>query len=312
MNKQLTQAIQKLSDDFNAMEWKYENNEHRIQIWPGKPDEDIMICVYKGNEFLENFHRQNFFFFNFAYQGDYSAFSYISNHKIIIKEGECYIGQPYAGYAINDKSEDEKIIIGVLIQKEAFFQTFFNVLSKDKQLFEFFLQPQMDAFSQEYIRLHFENIPYIKQLLELMIIEYAHIKEDTQDVLKPLTLALLMQVARNYKKIAMQESSHSITDTFIQYIEENFSNCTLQSMADHFHYHPNYISNLLSKETGKTFSQILLEQRMNRALSLLNGTDLSIEQIASFLGYANQSNFYKAFKVYYHMTPREYIKKSGY
>lgn len=45
---------------------------------------------------------------------------------------------------------------------------------------------------------------------------------------------------------------------------------------------------------------------MERAAALLKGTDLSIEDIAAMLGYSNNSNFYTAFKNYYHLPPREY------
>jgi YesN/AraC family two-component response regulator len=46
---------------------------------------------------------------------------------------------------------------------------------------------------------------------------------------------------------------------------------------------------------------------MDKAVILLKGTTLSIEEIAAMLGYSNHSNFYKAFKEYYGKTPREYI-----
>ncbi len=306
MDKHLQYAIKKLGNAFNHIEWKYSTKDSSIQLWPGTDDEDVMICVYKGKEFLELFHRQDFFFFNFAYQGDYSAFSYVSNNRITIHEGECYIGQPYAGYAINDKSEEEKIIVGVLIQKEAFFHTFFHALSSNKRLFEFFLHPQVDEYSKEYIQLSFEDPLYVRRLLELMIIEYAQKSDETQEILQPLTLALMMQVARDYKKITVDEKKKTISEEIVSYIGDHFSDCTLQSIAKHFGYHPNYLSGLLSNELGKTFSQIVLEQRMERATALLEGTNLPIEQIASMLGYSNHSNFYKAFKSYYGVTPRDY------
>lgn len=309
----LEKAIDKLGNNFEKIEWKYLKNDsdtdNRIQLWPGRSHEDVMICVYKGREYLETFHRQNFFFFNFAYKGDYNAFSYLSNNNITVHEDECYIGQPYAGYSIHDKSEEEKIIVGVLIQTEAFFKTFFNVLSSDKHLFEFFLNPQINEFSEEYIQLKFEDSFSVRSLLNLMIVEYSNPKEDTQDILRPLTLALLMEVSREYKKSAPQEKVFSLVEQIVNYINENYNHCSLNEIANHFSYHPNYVSALLSKELGKTFSEILLEQRMERAVALMNGTNLPISDIAELLGYSNNSNFYKAFREYYHISPREYMRK---
>lgn len=84
---------------------------------------------------------------------------------------------------------------------------------------------------------------------------------------------------------------------------------TLKTIAARFGYHPNYISALLHKETGRTFSDILLEKRMERAVLLMRNTTLSLEEISALLGYSNHSNFYKAFKAYYGSTPREYLLK---
>ena len=81
---------------------------------------------------------------------------------------------------------------------------------------------------------------------------------------------------------------------------------TLKDIAAQFHYHPNYISALLHRETRRKFSEILLEKRIERAVLLMKNTPLSIEEIAAMLGYSNHSNFYKAFKEYYGVTPREF------
>ena len=83
---------------------------------------------------------------------------------------------------------------------------------------------------------------------------------------------------------------------------------TLKDIAAHFSYHPNYISALLHRETGRKFTEILLEKRMGRTVLLMKNTSLSLEEISALLGYSNHSNFYKAFKEYYGMTPREYPK----
>jgi len=95
----------------------------------------------------------------------------------------------------------------------------------------------------------------------------------------------------------------------MQYMSEHFDTVTLKSIAHRFSYHPNYVSALLHKELGKTFTELVLQQRMERAVILLRGTDLSVEEIAYMLGYNNASNFYKAFREYYHKSPRTYLEQ---
>ena len=68
---------------------------------------------------------------------------------------------------------------------------------------------------------------------------------------------------------------------------------------------------MLHRETGKTFSQLLLEKRMERAVILLQNTTISIEEVAAMTGYGDHSNFYKAFRDYYGKAPREYMLSRG-
>lgn len=143
-----------------------------------------------------------------------------------------------------------------------------------------------------------------------MVREYAAPQKDTQAILKTLTLAVLMYVARQYHAEKPVEESSRLSDRIVRYMGEHTETVTLKEIAAHFAYHPNYISGLLRREMGKTFSQILLELRMERAVLLLRRTDLPIEEVADMLGYGNSSNFYKAFRGFYGCSPREYIEKS--
>ncbi|MCI6099528.1 MAG: helix-turn-helix transcriptional regulator [Selenomonas sp.] len=95
-------------------------------------------------------------------------------------------------------------------------------------------------------------------------------------------------------------------------MSEHMDTVTLVDLGAHFSYHPTYVSNLLKKETGRTFTSILRELRMTRATALLTGTTLSIEEIAAMLGFASSSNFYKAFKEEYGMTPREWMARKRF
>ena len=310
----LNEALTQLGNAFITEHWpklKSSGDTHpeRAYQWPGNTDETIMICVFKGQHVEEVFHRHDFFFLNFAYQGDYGALSYTQDNYIKVKENECYIGQPYTGYALKGDSKEDIIIIGVLIQKEAFFKTFFPILASDKKVFNFFLEPQNNEFSENFIHLHFEKPHYVRRLLELMVFEYASPQEDTQAILQSLVAALLSGVAREQKAQQQILEQGSLIEQIMQYISTHVDSVSLKQMAADLAYHPNYISNLIRQETGQSFSEIVTVHRMDRAAALLRGTDLSIEMIAGMLGYSNTSNFYKAFKKHFNTSPRSYSEK---
>lgn len=302
-------ALEKLVQDFPHLNWDfspdpYVGSDELISHWLGENSEEVMVCAFKGKKIEEHFHRQDFFFIHFAYQGDYDALSSNHNNRITVKEGECYIGQPYNGYAVQLDSNKECIIVGVLIRKETFFREYLSALSADSSMLKFFLEPQKNKYSEDFVHLEIPASSPIWQLLNVMILEYANKTEDSQKILKPLVLSLTMYLSYEYKSKHIPTGT-TLIDQIMEYIELNSDSVTLNDVASNFAYHPVYISRLLSKKTGKTFSTLVAESRMRRAKLLLNHTDFSIEKIAAMLGYSNSSNFYKSFKQYYGTSPRK-------
>lgn len=140
------------------------------------------------------------------------------------------------------------------------------------------------------------------------MIEYANHWGNRENIIKALVLALFMHVVRHYTAVNPFPSMKRPADQILQYIAEHLETVTLKELSKQFSYHPSYISTLLRRELGKSFSEILLEQRMERAVIPLKGTTLPISEIAAMLGYSNNSNFFKAFREYYHVSPREYLQ----
>lgn len=310
-SKQTELAIHKLGIEFQNLDLSFHQMENAkaddiTSYWPGKENEEVLVCAFKGHEISEPFHRQDFFFINYAYRNSYDALSAKYDNLITIHENECYIGQPYSGYALRGNSEDEIIILGVLIKKDAFFREYLPVIYTDAELFRFFIDPQTNRFSDEFIHLSVPEDHAIRTILELMAVEYADAQSDTQEILKSMLQTLLLEIARRYRLQKATTTQQTVSEQILAYMDDHSDVVTLKTIAAHFGYHPNYISTLLHKETGRTFSEILLEKRMERAVLLMKNTSLSLEEISSMLGYSNHSNFYKAFKAYYGTTPREY------
>lgn len=311
-NKHIELAINKLGIEFHDLDLSFHKMKNGkaddiTSYWPGEEKEDVIVCAFKGNEISEPFHRQDFFFINYAYKNSYHALSAKYDNLITIRENECYIGQPYSGYALRGKSENEIIILGVLIKKDAFFREYLPVIYTDAELFRFFIDPQTNKFSDEFIHFAVPKDHAIRSVLEMMVVEYANKQNDTQQLLKSMLQTLLLEIARQHRLGKSSITPQTVSEQILAYMDDHSDIVTLKNIAAHFGYHPNYISALLHKETGRTFSEILLEKRMERAVLLMKNTTLSIEEIAAMLGYSDHSNFYKAFKSYYGTTPREYV-----
>lgn len=152
--------------------------------------------------------------------------------------------------------------------------------------------------------------PEIKELIYDVILEYYHpdIQSNQLIRLEMLTLfsRLIRQVAKDEIRVKDYRKQKNNLLSLLLYIEKNYHQITLEEMAKHFGFNPNYLSDYLKKQTGKTFIQLVHLQRINVAAEYLTYTTATIEKIAARVGYENPSYFYKIFKKNFKISPAEY------
>ena len=64
-------------------------------------------------------------------------------------------------------------------------------------------------------------------------------------------------------------------------------------------------------DQGTSFREIVLDVRMNAACEYLRTTNLSIDEISYLVGYANPTNFFRAFSKWGNETPSQYRKRAS-
>jgi AraC-like DNA-binding protein len=69
---------------------------------------------------------------------------------------------------------------------------------------------------------------------------------------------------------------------------------------------PNNVTRLLKAHTGKTFTQLLTERRLQKAQELLTNTGMRIADIGEVVGFEDNAYFARRFKQYLRMSPRDY------
>ena len=72
-----------------------------------------------------------------------------------------------------------------------------------------------------------------------------------------------------------------------------------------------YLSQLIKKETGKTYSELIQQKKLEKAKELLRYSEKTVGEIAQETGYSDYYYFTKTFKRLTKMTPSEYRKKYG-
>ena len=132
------------------------------------------------------------------------------------------------------------------------------------------------------------------------IILYSNIKQNLACTPTPaLDISREVPDEKNINKDVIQEIQNFICCHYAE-------NISLNSLAEQFYLHPNYLSRLFKEKTGHNFVEYLTEIRMEKVKELLRSSNKKIIEICDMTGYDNPRYFSKVFKQYTGMTPREY------
>lgn len=151
----------------------------------------------------------------------------------------------------------------------------------------------------------------IGNLLENLAYE---LTEDTPDrAIIASTLALLLRHLSLGRDDLLTDISPDKTGKrkrdITNYIANNYRTASLTELAEITYLSEPYLSKTVRTLFGKTFKELLIDERMSRAHILLTKTDLPIGTIIRNVGYENESYFHREFRRRYRKTPLA-IRKS--
>jgi two-component system response regulator YesN len=92
-----------------------------------------------------------------------------------------------------------------------------------------------------------------------------------------------------------------------RYLDEHYAEeVSLTLLANQFHINATYLSELFKKQIGSTFSDYLVEIRLDKVKHLLRNSEFRLADIADLVGFANASYLSSVFKKHIGMSPNEY------
>ena len=112
------------------------------------------------------------------------------------------------------------------------------------------------------------------------------------------------QIAWHFKGI--HEQAMEILRDMAQNFQQGVS---LNSLAEKYHFSVGYLSRMIKKETGYSFSEILNSIRLAGAVELLISNHTTISQIGDMVGFSDQKYFSQVFKKTFGISPVELRKK---
>ena len=134
----------------------------------------------------------------------------------------------------------------------------------------------------------------------------------TLDELRALASLYILDVKEKVDAERKQKQQ-SLVGQAHAYIDEHFcdSSLSLSNVAQQYYVSPSYLSNLFKRKYDMNFVEYVTRLRMERAMELLQTTELKTYEIAEQVGYNDPQYFSNSFKKYTGTTPSKYKAANG-
>jgi AraC-like DNA-binding protein len=118
---------------------------------------------------------------------------------------------------------------------------------------------------------------------------------------------LLALAANNAERRGRRDAMSRIIEYIRQHIADPAMSLTDAAAAAFLS--PNYLTHLLRKETGKTFSELVLERRMRLARTHLMNSNKPLSHIAQICGFADEAYFSRRFRKAHGLPPGQFRRE---
>lgn len=280
-------------------------------IFNFNPTGDIAIVLhsYLGNDLS---HKHDFFEMVYMYSG--KCIQKIDDEEMILSEGQLCLINSKAYHSVRTEEDNDNILFNFMFKKSFFSRYFLNLIGENNSLSSFLINYLFDENSEKnYLIFNINNSISIENILLSIINEFINENIGFRSILESLYVILFIEISRNNCIVCNSHNKSNYKSSkfnkIIDYMEKNFATTNLQETAEYFHYHPNYLSKEIKKNTNKTYSQILQNIKLKQACFYLSKTNLPIQEITQKIGYTELSYFYHIFKKNFNLTPNEYRRQ---
>ncbi len=162
---------------------------------------------------------------------------------------------------------------------------------------EFVLWAEHLAITEGGMEYHFlSRQDYLPSILSL----------NTLDEIQQWFVSKISAACRDVVSSKENQSSSSV-ERAKAYIAERYNkDISLDEVSREVDISPYYFSKLFKEETGENFIEYLTSIRINKAKELITGSDMSMKEICTEVGYSDPNYFSRIFKKNVGVTPTEY------
>ncbi len=270
-------------------------------------DDGKLIQVRTHTRFV-HFPRHTHNYIEVIYMCSGSTHHVIDGKDVFLQEGEVLLLNQKAVQEIYPAGMDD-VAVNFIVLPE-FFDCGLKMMGEEKNFLRDFV---IDCLKGEngaagYIHFKVADILPIQNLLENLIWSIWH-RQPNKRSINQITMGLLFLQLMNYTdrmETGFGNRQQGVTISVLGYVEEHYRDGELSKLARLLHYDLYWLSREIKKITGKNYTELVQEKRLNQAVYLLEHTTMSVMDIGMSVGYDNISYFHRIFQKRYGMTPRKY------
>lgn len=270
-------------------------------------DEGKLIQVRPHTRFV-HFPRHTHNYIEVIYMCAGSTHHIIDGEDVILKEGELLFLNQKAQQEIYPAAEND-IAVNFIILPE-FFDYSLKMIGEEKNLLRDFAVDCLKSENDASVYMHFKvaDVLPIQNLVENLIWTIWN-KQPNKRSINQVTMGLLFLQLMNHMdrmETGTENLSQKLVIDVLGYIEGNYRDGELTELAGLLNYDVYWLSKEIKKLTGRNYTELVQEKRLNQAAYLLEHTGMSVMDVGLSVGYDNLSYFHRIFKERYGVTPRKY------
>ena len=254
-------------------------------------------------------HRHEFFEIIIILQGQCT--NTIAGKRMVMPAGSlCFIAPDT--YHHTEVFDDDTIFVYLMIKHSTFDEVFVSLLASSDILSRFFIR-NVYKKNPEYLIFNIADDKYLLEQFLAMLVEQNVNDEKTGRIMESQLLIFFSMLMRKYGNSPLVYEQVGIKEQYweiIAYINKHFRTLTHAKLAEKFNLSVAYCSRIIKSITGKNFTVLVNDLRMNQARSMLSQSDAKIYDISFSLGYEDQGTFIRNFKKAHGITPAQYRKNN--
>ena len=277
-----------------------ETLDRKVYLRDGK-----LISVSQHGRYVNTpFHRHDFIEMEYVLSGGVAQ--HIGEKRVVLQQGDLLIMNRNVYHTV-EVCGKEDILINIIALPDYFERVLTLSALEDSPMRRFFLDCILNENERpDYLLYNIRYVYPVRHLIENLVWSLKNDMPYKQST-NQRTLALALELLQYHADTIRSDTESTDIVWMIQrYIDTRFSDGSLEDAARLLHYDYRWLSYEINRRTGKNFTELIQERRLQQAVYLLKNTDYPVADIGNIVGYTNLTYYYRLFRETYGCTPKQY------